>query len=181
MILQSSLFRICHTFYNHGGLERSRKQNVIILGFQGETIVLKAEQEKALYSLLEGNDVLAVLPTGFGKTMIFTMFSVAARERTLQAPVSVLKNAAELKADNLNAILKDPPHFIYASAEKALEERFLRTLKDFSSELHKRISLIDIFVNYRSPRSSAWRIFQNGGQDSELRVFSPKKNSNAYK
>ena len=115
------------------------------LDSKGKTIVLKAEQEKALYSLLEGNDVLAVLPTGFGKTMIFTMFSVAARERTLQAPVSVLVisplnsiitdqiadleglcKAAELKADNLNAILKDPPHFIYASAEKVLEERFLR-------------------------------------------------------
>jgi len=59
--------------------------------------------------------------------MIFTLFSVAARERTLQAPVSVLVTsslnsiitvqiadleglckAAELKADNLNAILKDP-------------------------------------------------------------------------
>ena len=38
-----------------------------------------------------------------------------------------------------------------------------------------------LFVNYRSPRSSASRIFQNGGQESELRVFSPKKNSNAYR
>ena len=38
-----------------------------------------------------------------------------------------------------------------------------------------------LFVNYRSPRSSASPIFQNGGQDSELRVFSPKKNSNAYR
>ena len=36
-------------------------------------------------------------------------------------------------------------------------------------------------INYRSPRSSSSRIFQNGGQDSELRVFSPKKNSNAYR
>ena len=115
------------------------------LDSKGKTIVLKAEQEKALYSLLEGNDVLVVLPTSFGKTMIFTMFSVAARERTLQAPVSVLVisplnsiitdqiadleglcKAAELKADNLNAILKDLPRFIYASAEKVLEERFLR-------------------------------------------------------
>ena len=128
--------------------------------FKGKTIVLKAEQEKALYCLLEGNNVLAVLLTGFGKSMIFRMFSVAVRERTPEA-VSVLVisplnsiitdqiadleglcEAAELKADNLTAILKDPPHFIFASAEKLLEERFLRVLKDFSSELHKRISLI---------------------------------------
>ena len=58
------------------------------------------------------------------------------------ADVEGLCKAAELKADNLNAILKDPPHFIYASAEKVLEERFLRALKDFSSELHNRTSLI---------------------------------------
>ena len=113
-----------------------------------------------MYSLLEGNDVLTVLPAGFGKSMIFKMFSVAAPERTPEA-VSVLVisplnsiitdqiadleglcEAAELKADNLTAILKNRPHFIFASAEKVLEERFLRALKDFSSVLHKRISLI---------------------------------------
>ena len=102
-------------------LKEVKSKALSFLDSKGKTIDLKAEQEKALYSLLEGNDVLAVLPTGFGITMIFTMFSVAARERTLQAPVS---------------------HFIYASAEKVLEERFLRALKDFSSELLKRISLI---------------------------------------
>ena len=76
--------------------------------------------------------------TGFGKSMIFTMFSVCARERTPKA-VSVLVispfnsiitsqiadleelcEAAELKADNLTAILKDPPHFIFASAERLI-------------------------------------------------------------
>ena len=129
-------------------LKEAVRKELLFLEFKGKTIVLKAEQEKALYSLLEGNDVLAILPTGFGKSMIFTMFSVAARERTPEA-VSVwvisplisiitdqiadlegLSEAAELKADNLTAILKDPPHFIFASAEKVLEERFLRALKD---------------------------------------------------
>ena len=130
------------------------------MDFKGKTIVLKAEQEKASYSLLEGNDVFAVSPTGFRKSIIFTMFSVAARERTPEA-VSVLVisplnsiitdqiadleglcEAAELKADNLTAILKNLPYFIFASAEKVLEEWFLRAVKDFSSELHKRILLI---------------------------------------
>ena len=58
------------------------------------------------------------------------------------ADLEGLCEAAELKADNLTAILKDPPHFIFASAEKVLEERFLRSLKDFSSEMRKRILLI---------------------------------------
>ena len=35
----------------------------------------KPEQEKAINCLLEGNDVLAVLPTGFGKSFIYEKFS----------------------------------------------------------------------------------------------------------
>ena len=161
-----------------GDLKEVVSKALSFLDSKGKTIVLKAEQEKALYSLLEGNDVLAVLPTGFGKTMIFTMFSVAARERTLQAPVSVLVisplnsiitnqiadleglcKAAELKADNFNAILKDLPHFIYASAEKVLEERFLRALKDFSSELHKRIPLIVVDESHTVETCTGKRYF----------------------
>ena len=33
--------------------------------------MLKTEQETAVKELLKGNDVLAVLPTGFGKSIIF--------------------------------------------------------------------------------------------------------------
>ena len=70
-------------------LKEAVRKAVLFLDFKGKAIVLKAEQEKALYSLLEGNNVLAVLSTGFGKSMIFTMFSVVARQQTLEA-VSVL-------------------------------------------------------------------------------------------
>ena len=77
-------------------------------------IVLRAEQEKALYSLLEGNDILAVLPTGFGKIHDFyDVFCCCSRTRTPEA-VSVLAilplnriitdqiaEAAELTADKL--------------------------------------------------------------------------------
>ena len=61
-------------------LKETVRKALLLLDFKARTIVLKGKQEKALYSLLEGNDVLAVLPAGFGKYMIFTMFSVAARE-----------------------------------------------------------------------------------------------------
>ena len=40
-------------------------------GFQ---ICLKTEQAQALEAFLFKRDVLAVLPTGFGKSMIFTLF-----------------------------------------------------------------------------------------------------------
>ena len=34
-------------------------------------------QEQAVRGLLSGKDVLAVLPTGFGKSLIFTVFALA--------------------------------------------------------------------------------------------------------
>ena len=36
--------------------------------------VLKSEQKKAVESLLKGGDVFGVLPTGFGKSLIFQLF-----------------------------------------------------------------------------------------------------------
>ena len=39
-------------------------------------MILKEQQEVAVEELLLGKDVLAVLPTGFGKTMIFTIFDI---------------------------------------------------------------------------------------------------------
>ena len=43
-------------------------------------IVLKPEQETAVSELVHGRDVMAVLPTGFGKSMIFTVFALARQE-----------------------------------------------------------------------------------------------------
>jgi len=40
----------------------------------GKSINLKPEQVAAFKSLLNGKDVLAVLPTGFGKSAIFQFF-----------------------------------------------------------------------------------------------------------
>ena len=40
-------------------------------------LVLKREQKEALSRLLEGKNVLAVLPTGFGESLIFQSFVLA--------------------------------------------------------------------------------------------------------
>ena len=39
--------------------------------------VLKAEQKEAVESLLRAKDVFGVLPTGFGKSLIFQLFALA--------------------------------------------------------------------------------------------------------
>ncbi|KAJ7369741.1 hypothetical protein OS493_036772 [Desmophyllum pertusum] len=43
-------------------------------------IILKEEQETAVKELLSGNDVMAILPTGFGKSIIYTIFGLAKQE-----------------------------------------------------------------------------------------------------
>ena len=43
-------------------------------------IVLKPEQETAVSESLHGRDVMAVLLTGFGKSMIFTVIALARQE-----------------------------------------------------------------------------------------------------
>ena len=37
---------------------------------------LKAEQKEAVVALLNDNDVMAILPTGYGKSVIFQLFTL---------------------------------------------------------------------------------------------------------
>ena len=55
----------------------------------GVSFKLKIEQESAVKSLLLNRDVLAVLPTGYGKSLVFQCY-VAAREVLENAKVSLL-------------------------------------------------------------------------------------------
>ena len=47
---------------------------------EGREIVSKEEQETAVISLLRGQDVTAILPTWYGKSMILTVFELAIQE-----------------------------------------------------------------------------------------------------
>ena len=47
--------------------------------------VLKAEQKEAVESLLRGKDVFGVLPSGFGKGLIFQLF-VLVKNRASSSP-----------------------------------------------------------------------------------------------
>ena len=62
-----------------------------------EKIILKREQETAVKELLAGRDVMAILPTGFGKSLTFTVFAIAKEqlrsEKTCVIGVSPLKRA----------------------------------------------------------------------------------------
>ena len=123
-------------------------------------IVLKEEQEMAVNHLLNGKDVMAILPTGFGKSMIFTVFALAKQELSLTKTsvlvISALKSiiddqisemlslnftAMELSSETIDLVRDNPPQFLYCSAEAVLEKPFLAMLKG-DSELHRAVSAI---------------------------------------
>ena len=108
-------------------------------------IILKEEQEKAVIELFSGNDVLAILPTGFGKSMIYTIFALASQNmastnKTCVLVISPLKSliedqilemeslgctAVELRSGNVKTVVDEPPQFVFCSAEKVFEKPFL--------------------------------------------------------
>ena len=49
----------------------------------GRPIVLKCEQRISIQHLLLSKDVIAILPTGFGKSMIFTAYALGKVSWTL--------------------------------------------------------------------------------------------------
>ena len=123
-------------------------------------IVLKEEQEMAVNHLLNGRDVMAILPTGFGKSMIFTVFALAKQElsstKTSVLVISPLKSiiddqisemlslnftAMELSSETIDLVRDNPPQFLYCSAEAVLEKPFLAMLKG-DSELHRAVLAI---------------------------------------
>ena len=58
-------------------LTSHRALSLLNIRWENSAVVLKAEQETAIKNLLHGRDVMAILPTGFGKSMIYTVFALA--------------------------------------------------------------------------------------------------------
>ena len=120
----------------------------------GLAFTLKTEQESAMHHLFNGKDVMAVLPTGFGKSLIFQLFVMMCGVRSkrqggtgfssivvispLQSIIrdqvvevnSMGMTACDLteKLDCLDDIHQGKFNIVYASAEAALDKRFLNSL-----------------------------------------------------
>jgi len=107
---------------------------------------LKPEQIEALESLLAGDDVLAILPTGFGKSLIYQVFCLAKHSSNSNASVLVISplnsTVGELTKLGLPAVHleeNDPQcmadisqrkfRFIFCSAERCLSKEFQDLLK----------------------------------------------------
>ena len=139
---------------NHGA--RSIELSLQYLKCNSKEIILKPEQEQAIRGLLLGRDVVAVLPTGFGKSIIFTVFALAKSfelkenstpisvlivaplqsliEDQIMAMLDIQCTAIQLSPSTVEKILEDPPQFVFATAEQVLEKRF--------HPLHCRVSAV---------------------------------------
>ncbi|XP_044183719.1 ATP-dependent DNA helicase hus2/rqh1-like [Acropora millepora] len=124
----------------------------------------KAEQKQAVVGLLDGKDVMAILPTGFGKSLIFKLFTlVKMQEDGLTSLVIVwplvsitedqIKDfedlgiyAAKLHCDEkmLEEIAAREHRVIFGSAKAVLDKRFRKVLRDDMKPFHSHVKLIDV-------------------------------------
>ena len=97
---------------------------------ENRAIVLKPKQEMAFYSLVQRRDVIEILSTGFGKSMMFIVFAMAKEEisssKTNMITISPLKSttddqiskifslsctAMDLMTETVNLSRESPPQF----------------------------------------------------------------------
>ncbi len=135
--------------------ERLRVESVL------KELNLKDEQLLAVKQLIKGNDVLAVLPTGFGKSRIYQAFTtfknVESKHGTLVLVISPLvslikdqlndlkclgyqaANLSDLSTDDLK---KCEFNILLSSAEESTRDDFQHMLKDSASKIHERFSCL---------------------------------------
>lgn len=131
----------------------------------GLKFVLKVEQKKAIRQLFKRKDLLAVLPTGYGKSLIFQLLVLLARRveagnyasLLVITPLVSIKNDQIMEAeamnlaacnlaeklDSLEDIEEGKFDVVYAPAESAIDKRFLQSSQEFS--LHTFGILLDSF------------------------------------
>ena len=107
---------------------------------------LKVEEREALNSLLDGSDVLAVLPTGYEKSLIFQLLVLVGKEER-RRPAAVLvicplksiidNQIGEAEGLGIRAVaindvssgyLRSGKLQLFGSAESVLERRVLHVL-----------------------------------------------------
>ncbi|XP_028419253.1 ATP-dependent DNA helicase Q-like 3 [Dendronephthya gigantea] len=122
---------------------------------------LKKEQEQAVEKLLLGEDVLAILPTGFGKSRIFQTYSrvkdnemngcsvvlvIAPLSSIIDDQITVLHSsgysAADVKCLQQEDLERCDFKVLFGSAENVLTTKFQNLLLDRQSDLHKRVCCI---------------------------------------
>ena len=131
----------------------------------GHVFQLKTEQEQTVDCLLEGRDVFAVMPTGYGKSLVFQVFvkamncrkaSQAMEANTVVLVICPLTSIIEdqvkegeslgLKCVTLDEFMdgndRDKHQIVFASAEHALSKKFTEMLRDRLSQICSALELL---------------------------------------
>jgi len=127
---------------------------------------LRQEQVIAVKTLLSNRDVFAVLPTGYGKSLIFQCFVVAKEllqakngHSTPTSPCALvicpltsiiddqMAEAMSLgischRLQDIKELEKSAFQLVFSSAERVMEKDFKNMLKDSSSTLHNNVCII---------------------------------------
>ena len=127
----------------------------------GISLELRPEQKQAIYTLLSRPDLLAVLPTGFGKSLIF-QFLVQVKEILLGKTACVIVvcplksivpdqmteassmglTAVSLSEASLQDVESGKHQLIFVSAEEILKKSSLDRLKKSSTLLHQNFAAL---------------------------------------
>lgn len=137
-----------------------------VLSSKNIPFAIKDEQKLAIKHLYFGSDVLGVLPTGFGKTLIFQLLVMLHSERlrrqgsTEKATLLVISPLRSLIEDQLDetrdlgitatslpeasieSIKQGEWEIVYSAPEHALEESFLQCLKE--GKFHSNMAAVVI-------------------------------------
>ena len=127
----------------------------------GISLELRPEQKQAIYTLLSRRDLMAVLPTGFGKSLIFQLLvqvkeilsgktacvivvcplnSIVLDQMTEASSMGL--TAVSLSEASLQDIERGKYQLIFASAEEILEKSFLDRLKKSNTLLHQNLAAL---------------------------------------
>ena len=127
----------------------------------GISLKLRSEQKQAVTTLLSRQDLLVVLPTGFGKSLIFQLL-VQVKEILTGKPACVIVvcplksivhdqlseatamglTATSLSDASLDDVENGKYQLIFASAEEILEKPFLGRLKKTNTPLHQNLAAL---------------------------------------
>ena len=129
----------------------------------GISRVIRPEKKEAIYSLVHGSNLLAVLLTGFGKSLIFQLLihvkQILSSNAACVIVVYPLKSIVQdqlteasfmgLTATSLaSASLQDGKYqLIFASAEEILAKPFLSSLKRTGSALHQNLAAMILWAS----------------------------------
>ena len=122
----------------------------------GMSRVIRPEQKQAIYSPVRGSDLLAVLPTGSGKSLIFQLLirvkQILSSNAACVIVVCPLKSIVQdqlteaslmgLTATSHASASYGKYQLIFASAEEILAKPFLSSLKKSGSPLHQNLAAI---------------------------------------